>query len=521
MDWNGNANHPQRGSMTIGAKEVYAGTVTPSKASSVTLDIEGTATNATISAAAASSIVVSAVAKDSTVNLVAKKATDLNVTAEKSLTLLPGGSDLSALESLTVNTGGTFAYTNALAAISSVTLEGSGSVNLDNLGAATQNNYGITLAATGLSTNNATGSNSVSLKVGSISTDGTDISVNAAGVLGAVNIGAIDSVGSTATTAGNVTVNLDGTGGNINLTSIKGNDVTVYAAGALGTTNTFGTITVEGSSLTFTGVYLASNTVTVAAEGKSFTGKLTGGLSNDSFTITGASDTVTYTLSGDLGIQGTGADSIALNAAAGASSEKIDLSGLTGVESATITAGTSADTITIGDGIGTAKIYGGNGADTYKLGAGTDLIEYTATTVSALTAEVGSGETVSGFTSGTDSIVFAASAIFSTSANTNAAALTAAASGSILTMAAQVYELTAGTVANASSSGVVATFLSNSAYTIAGTSSVVFTVTDGTDSYVWLCANNAATAVSAGELTLLDKVSGVTAFTNGSDFKIL
>lgn len=359
--------------MTVAEKMKYTGTVNVAKASSVNLNINGEmATGATINAAAATSVVIGSVAQDSVLALTTAAATDLNVTAAKKLDLT--GSTLSGLESLTANTNGLLDISGvALAKIAGVTLEGTGSVELGALGAATQSDYGITLTATGLSSDEATGT--TSLKVGTIDTKGQDISVNASGVLGAVTLGDI-SADNSATTAGNVDVNLDGVGGAFSLGAITGKNVTLNAAGALGTTG-YGALSV-GDTLTFTGANLTTNDLTVGsvnATGTSFTGTLTGGLLDDKIAITDTGNaTTSFVISGDLGTATT-TNTVSIDANGNTAATKIDASGMTNA-ALTLTGGSGADTIT--GAAGDDTITGGLGADKITVGSGTDTLVYTA-----------------------------------------------------------------------------------------------------------------------------------------------
>lgn len=413
--------------MTVDEKMEYTGTVTASKASSVELDIQGEVDGATISAGEATSVVITAVENASDFTLTAGKATDLNVTAAEDLDLAAAPATLTKLEALTVNTDGDFDLSGtALAAISTVTVEGTGSVELQKLGDIDQDGYAITLNATGLSSDETSGTQS--LKVGTIDTEGQKITVDASGVLGKVTVGAIDADnGAAAGSAGDVTIDLDGVGDDFILGAIDGNTVTIDAEGALGTTNTFGNVTLDqGGSLDFTGVNLAANAITANATGsEDITMTFVGGIDNDTFTVT--TDGLTA-FTGDLTIDATGAiqatggkDTLSIDSTNDALDvDSLNLSGIEVVKIAgsgaagnaitldaddttgesfildaavaadrlTIEGTASADTIDLSgitsEGYVTAAgvlvVKGGGGADTITGSGATDIFTYTATT---------------------------------------------------------------------------------------------------------------------------------------------
>lgn len=479
--------------MTVDTKMDYQGTVTAAKATSATVDIAGETTGATIAAAAATSVVVSAVANASTLTLTADKATDLNVTAAKDLDLT--GSSVAGLEALTVNTAGTFTLPAALAKISTVSLEGTGSVDLGNLGASSQDEYGISLTAAGLSTDKATGT--TSLNVGTIDTDGQAITVDAAGVMGVVNIGAIDAKGDTASSVGDVTVDLNGTGGKFTLGAITGKNVTLNAAGALGTA-AYGGITFSGDTLVFAGANTTTNTLNVTANGSSFAAQLTGGLTGDTITMTAAAtDFASATLSGDLG---SGTDTITFDGSAvtATAGEKIDLSGLAGVEVATVTAGTGADTITVGSGIAADTLIGATEADKLYLGDGADKVQYLAT--NGVSAE--GGDTIYSFGTSSDSIVFSSTLAVVTNGTL--------AVNSEETLNTTDVNLIAGTLATGDDADSVAAYLTSMTITAAADSQAIFMVNNGTDSYVWsFIDSNSNTTIDAADIKLVATIDGV------------
>ena len=368
--------------LKVASNMAYSGDITAGKAETLTISVDGqlsTAGNiATITAGNATSITISKVAHDSALELQAAKAVSLNATASADLDLNPAGTtpDLSGLQELTISIEGdnNVATLPNLPKIHSVTLSGSGSVDLGNLGSATLSDYGIEINASDLAGDDAAAG--FSLDIGTIDTKGTDITVDASKVLGKVNIGAINALNG-ATTAGDVTLDFDGTGGNITINAITGKDVTINAAGALGTVKYGGNINVSGS-LDLTGVDLQNNTLdgtagsgTINPTGSSFTANITGGIKNDSFKIVtaDANDTTSITVKGDLGI---GTDNLTVDASAESNKDvTIDISALSNADT-TIIGGQQKDTIK--GSAGNDIIKGWMGIDTITTGDGNDKI---------------------------------------------------------------------------------------------------------------------------------------------------
>lgn len=393
--------------LQVASNMAYSGDITANKVESITISVDGqlsTAANtATITAGNATSVTISKVAHDSTLQLDASNVVTLNATANADLNLTGGITDLSGLQELTVSIegDGNVASLPNLGKIHSVTLSGSGSVDLGNLGSNTLADYSIEVTATGLAGDDATAAG-VSLDIGNITTKGTDITVDASEVLGKVNVGNIDaSGGGAAATPGDVTLNFDGTGGNITINAITGNDVTIDAEGALGTVTYGGNILVSGS-LDFTGVELQPNTVdgsaagigTIIPQGSSFSASITGGIKNDSFKIVtqDAKDTQSIEVTGDLQI---GTDTLEVDASAETDKQvTIDISGLSNVDTTTIKGGDLADTIK--GGAGDDKITGGKGADTITTGSGNDKV--------ILDSPFNAADSIKDFTAGTDDL---------------------------------------------------------------------------------------------------------------------
>ncbi|TYT73489.1 DUF4214 domain-containing protein [Desulfobotulus mexicanus] len=257
------------------------GNITATAAQSFTANLAGAVDNTITLAAATSAVFIDTnITTDNTVALVATKLTDLVVTNAGDFTLT--GSNLSSLETLTVNASKHFDGTNiALAKISSIELAGSGDaaqVTLDDLGSTTLD-YGISVNAEGLA---------AGLDIGTIDTAAAGtISVNVAGVLGDVGIGNITvaNTGAGALT-GSITIDANGTAGDIELGALHAKVVTVDASGALGTvTGTGGltnTVDITAETATFNGSALGVNEVVVNAS-KSAT--ITGGIDDDLITV--------------------------------------------------------------------------------------------------------------------------------------------------------------------------------------------------------------------------------------------
>jgi hypothetical protein len=233
--------------------------------------------------------VLNATNKDAVGNAVvleADKLVDLNITAAADFTV-GDTSKLAALESLTVATAGAFTANGDLAAINSVNLSGTGTATLGNLGA-TDLGYGISVVA---STKQLT---IADIDVGA----GQSINLNVANVAGAVTLTNGATVAQDAgKETGSITVNANGTQGDVDLGDLQAKSVTVNAAGALGTVD----VAVTAETATVTGSELKANTIDVTAS-KSAT--VTGGIAADVITVIGNADAgakAIFTLTGGLG----------------------------------------------------------------------------------------------------------------------------------------------------------------------------------------------------------------------------
>ncbi|WP_417539512.1 DUF4214 domain-containing protein [Marinobacter sp.] len=354
--------------LNVGANASYSGTVTAGKATSV--EVAGTVNAATIAAGVATSAVLNTTGA-STLALNAARLTDLNATvaagtaANAGSLNLTSSAALASLESLTANIGANSTFTvGDLAKANSVSLSGAGAAVVGKLGGTGQE-YGVTVNAEGLK----------ALTVDNITTAAAqNVSVNASTVLGAVNLGDV-TVGAGAST-GSIAINANGTTGAVTLGDLSAKDVSIDAAGALSTVS-YGTITV-GNSLVLNGSDLSGNAANINATGASLNATLNGGIGTDAFTITGAAATLSYKVVGDLDITSGGAsDSVTVTAAAQTDATKsvtIDVSGLTGAETTTLTGGAGKDTIiggaaadAINGGALADKMTGGAGADTFGI----------------------------------------------------------------------------------------------------------------------------------------------------------
>lgn len=385
----------------------FNGTITAAKAQSLEVKAEGAlGANAKFEVASAASVVLDA-AQGGTAAIVAAKATDVRLTAGADLALT--GSKLDAAQSVTVvqNDGKLDGSSTNLTGLNSLSVSGDGAnsaVVFGNLGNQT-NEYNLSVVASGLAAGFTAGTvdskGDISLDFSAVSGDvqtgvitgGADVSL-VASQLGDNTFGAITAAGDVNVQAiglhgdkfdlGDITANgdnsnvslvVDGTAsvqtlanitatGSVNVdlsgymgdalafTTIKGADVTYVGADL--TANDLGTVT--ANSLNFTG---GLDVDTVILEGvtdeTSLTATLDTGTGTDSVTVNGVASTETITVSGDLGGDGEavtvdGSDNVT-------SGMTINIGGLTGYATSTITGTSFSDTIT-----------GGSGNDTIKAG---------------------------------------------------------------------------------------------------------------------------------------------------------
>ena len=279
----------------------YTGTLTAAKAQSLEATVDG-AVNGSVALAAATAIEVTQTNKDVTSALTvdAAKAVDMNVTAAGDFGVTV--TDLGALESLTVDSGKAFSIGN-LVAINNVTLSGAtadSAATIGNLGVNTLD-YGITVTAEGLK---------AGLSVGTVDTGaGNAVSIDASAVTGDVTVGdvAVAADATTSAATGSITVDVNGTAGDVVLGALQAKTVTVDASGALGTvsdgngTAATDAVDIVADTATFTGSTLKQNIVDVTA---AVAATVTGGIQDDFITVTTAEvagKTSTVSLTGGLG----------------------------------------------------------------------------------------------------------------------------------------------------------------------------------------------------------------------------
>ncbi len=411
-----------------------SGSVTANKAASVVINSAGLigATGAgnqfAVNAPDATSASINQGSSAAFLNLNTAKLATLNVTAGNSFDLT--GSTLSALQVVTADVSRGTLTVPAIATASTVTLSGAGvsaaspgasTASLGNLGQ-TSNTYGMSLVASGLrgglKTGDVTGGNSYTtsidvskvsalnnssfnvkaVEIGVIGTNTAGaVTVNAAGTVGQVELGNVNSLSDITVTAsptqtfkigdvasasntGNVTVNLDGTVGAVTIGSFTGNNVTVKASDTIGgvtgpgaAANTFNVSAKTSANVEVSS--LANSTVTITSSSTS-TGlnvALKGGSLNDAVTVTGVNGTTSLVLTGDLGV---GTDTVTVNGSSysGTSTQTISLAGLANYETSTVSGSNGKDVIV--GGAGRDNITGGTGQDTLTGGAGKDVFVF-------------------------------------------------------------------------------------------------------------------------------------------------
>lgn len=397
----------------------FAGTVSANTATSLTVDADGTLTNAAFNVAKASSVTVDA-ANGGAANIQAAAATDVNITAGAAMDLT--GSDFAKAETVTLTqNAGALIGGVAFAAINTLTVSGEGTaegkesaITVGDLGSATHS-YDINVTATGLAGGFTFGAvkagegdvtldlTEVTGAVNSGTVDGNNITVNAA-QLGTTKLGAITAtgdvtidgmgiLGDSATAAAldlgdisiakdhSATISFDGSS-DVTIGDITGTgtSVTLDASGYLGEINgstpgnaeaTIGDITAE--TVTIKGSEIAANDFGTAGDIKADNLTFTGGLGADKVNLTGLTDaatgtTTTMNLSIDTGV---GADEVTITAT-GAT----HMTGtIANAETVTIAADTDAAldmtglTIT-GNTAATTNITGSSGVDTLVAAVG-------------------------------------------------------------------------------------------------------------------------------------------------------
>jgi hypothetical protein len=321
--------------------------------------------------AAGAQIVVDA-AQDGTFTFGDSADDGLNIQAEamESVTIAAGGaldlsgSDLSAAQIVTLTAGaGEISGAVVLSAVNTLTISGTdddAAVTLGNLGG--DNDYGMSIEATGLASNLTLGTVDVSAGfdidgtfdgvTGDVTIDdigattqGRNVNLSFAGTGGDVTVGTIDATGTITVTSSadgtlnigiiggsdpsaDVEIDLDGQTGATGLLAISGDNVTIDAANALAAV-TYDVITVT-TSATITGSVLNANILTVAfdATDNDVSGSVVGGIGDDIIVVRQVDDTKVFT---SLTINGgIGTDTVLLEGNPGAIT--IDSLTLTGIE---------------------------------------------------------------------------------------------------------------------------------------------------------------------------------------------
>jgi len=304
------------------------------------------------------------------------------------------GSTLTGLQNLTVDmTKGTYTAGAGVDFVkaNAITLSGSGTtsgVDLNALGANT-NNYDLTVTATGLN---------AGLDIGAVTlSSGVDATFNLTGVVGNVTIASIDN-----SSADDITIVAPGVGTGSDVTSPTGiivsgviaatGDVVVNAKGAYDAAiGTVGSTAITGDNVTvdISGTTLASTTGNISAK-TSATVDLYA-LTDNSLTITATSGSTALTADVDGGILvdtltvtssitgqtsmivkgnlGAGTDVVTVNGTS-ATAKSINLASLLNYDAATITGGSGSDTIV--GGSGNDKIFGKAGTNILTGGDGID-----------------------------------------------------------------------------------------------------------------------------------------------------
>ena len=350
-------------SMTIDSGVKYQGPFTADQTGSFEAAISGTAKSATVNLASATSIEVKSVENASTVSFAAPSATSLTVTANDGLDL--SGSTLSAL--------------------ADVDIKGSGQVELGNLGSTTFDTSNIAVTATALSDNGGT----EALQLGTIQTDGTDITLDASGIFGVTNLSGVVDAGAGADPAGDVTLKF-GDGGFSSALTVSGKDVTFDVSEAK--SSVFASDFNVGETFTFVGSSMTAPSAahTVVATGEELVVNLSGGGAEDDAVEIKANSAVTamavelttseITISGSLGggddtitvvahldVSATASVALPLDIdASGVSNGKVNMAG--GSAADTLKGGDDDDTIT--GGAGEDVMSGGKGDDTFVFAAG-------------------------------------------------------------------------------------------------------------------------------------------------------
>jgi hypothetical protein len=308
-------------------------------------------------------------------------------------------------------------------------------------------------------------------------------------------------------------------------TSATVGDITFKGAASTGTSLTIGAALSVGAVST---AAATAGTFTITLNDSTTIGTtMTGGAGIDIFTGTGGADIISTGAAADTLIGGSGDDTLtdaagASSATGGAGADTISM----GAGNDTVGGGTGADTITLGEGAD--SVIAGAGADTITLTETTsaaDIVKWSGTDDGAIATETGvsqgdvdyasgsAGDTVVGFTSGTDKLYFAAAGLTNAIGTEADTLITIAAAGTVPNTARFVEITTAfdGTTGDAITD---LNALTTTAVAV-GDSFVAF-MNDGTDGYLFFVEQvSTANTIDSDDVTLIGKVSGVTDVATG------
>lgn len=523
----------------------FSGDLDALKATSVTVNAEGKLDGAEINATVATSAVINTGATASTADLILTKATDLQLTAKGDFTALNAASNLAAVQSATLATDGAMIIDTTLADIASLTISGANTKSsFDNnsraVGGAAMD-HTMVVTATGLKagfTLDGTIASKQAITITSSGVTGTqaigtaitglDVTLTSSGAVGAVTYGNIDAA---TDGTGTATVNAKGNTGNIAIGTIgaatQHKAVSVDVSGSLGTVGigeikSDGSVTVNAANTlkavtlndglangtaditAVTGVNVSAGLKALAfdaaiantATSGAFAGVINGSIEADEYRFLTTGDAkADITLSGDMGL---GTDVIVVSAASvttvdATKTVKIDISGLSNYDGATLTGGANADLIKGSSGVD--AITGGTGADVLTGGAGADTFIFS--TDGSLAAAM---DSITDFAKASDVIDFGATVVL-LAAETNGTTATSdvdTSAGGLVSFAAADDTLTEQVAAIQADTQLDAI------------NSVAFWV-NGNDTYVYYAG--AATGNTDDQIVKLVGVTGLTTIT--------
>lgn len=172
-----------------------------------------------------------------------------------------------------------------------------------------------------------------------------------------------------------------------------------------------------------------------------------------------------------------------------------------------------------------ATVTGGNGADVIVLGTGAASISFAGTTPAAQISEA--GDSITGFTSGTDVIVFELDAFQDmaggtpdTGATTQIITDTATNADISANATAFIFQLSSDVATTEGTNKTAALTIINALTLDTQDGDVIFAIDDGVDSYLWLYEADSASTKNdetayADEITFMGTVYGVSAFAVG------